>query len=351
MKAAAYASLDDALEVLSVHGPDLRNGLTSHAPMAAEALCAMGRPDAVMPWVETYRRGMLPRPPARERIVPTAWRAALGQEHRVADWSALFEEELREAPWRDVLARWVGRLAPGMCAAATHGVIRVGHAARGLADAESPPRLRELADALGYWAATYQELPASPRAAERTWNPHDAIGKVTVVPPERRRFSGTITSSLAALGDSPEFVPVIGLLDVSGDAPALVSALTETFAEVYLANARDLLTTLVFVHGVTSVAAVRSILPHLDETTARAALRFAWQAGCGLYATFGMRPAPAGAIEPPGEDGDALVGMAIANGDEHAIKFTEACLREHALDPSPAYLAAARHALDVLGRG
>jgi len=40
--------------------------------------------------------------------------------------------------------------------------------------------------------------------------------------------------------------------------------------------------------------------------------------------------------------------MAIANGDEHAIKFTEACLREHELTPSPAYLAAARHAIGVL---
>jgi len=40
--------------------------------------------------------------------------------------------------------------------------------------------------------------------------------------------------------------------------------------------------------------------------------------------------------------------MAVAHGDEHAIKFTETCLRHHALNPSPAYLAAARNALDML---
>lgn len=40
--------------------------------------------------------------------------------------------------------------------------------------------------------------------------------------------------------------------------------------------------------------------------------------------------------------------MAIANGDEHATKFTEACLRECDLNPSPAYPAAARHAIGVL---
>jgi hypothetical protein len=58
---ASYAAMDDALERLAACGPALRNGLTNHAPMAVEALGAMGRPDAVGPWVERYSRGMLPR--------------------------------------------------------------------------------------------------------------------------------------------------------------------------------------------------------------------------------------------------------------------------------------------------
>ena len=40
---------------------------------------------------------------------------------------------------------------------------------------------------------------------------------------------------------------------------------------------------------------------------------------------------------------------ALATGDEHAIKFTEACLREHALNPKPVYLAAARAAVGSFG--
>ena len=87
--------------------------MTSHAPMAAEALCAMGRPEAVLPWVERYRKGMLPRPQTRERIDRAAWRSALGREERDADWVAFFAGELQEAPWGEVLDRWVGRLAPG----------------------------------------------------------------------------------------------------------------------------------------------------------------------------------------------------------------------------------------------
>jgi hypothetical protein len=181
-------------------------------------------------------------------------------------------------------------------------------------------------------------------------NARDAITKVAVVPLDRRRFSGTITSSLDALSEFPDFAPVIGLLDVGSDASRLVPELTDVFARVYLANTHDILTAIVFIHGVTSVAALGNMLPYLTDTTARTALRFAWQASCGLYAAFGSRPSPAGHIEPPREDADTLVDMAIAHGDEHAIKFTAACLQQHALNPSPAYLAAARNAIDVLPR-
>ena len=44
----SHTSVDEALAILSAYGPDLSNGLTNHTPMAAEALRAMGRPDAVM---------------------------------------------------------------------------------------------------------------------------------------------------------------------------------------------------------------------------------------------------------------------------------------------------------------
>jgi len=348
VRPASYTSLDEALEILSAHGPELRNGLTSHAPMAAEALCAMGRPEAVLPWLEAYRKNLSPRPSARERIGREGWRSALARPERFADWSAFFAEELREAPWREVLGRWAGRLAPGICADATHGVIRVGHAARSLAERESPLRLAELADGLAGWAAGYQELPTRERPGVAPMHPRDAIARVALVPPGRRRFSGTIVSSLEALGDFPDFAPAIGLLDVGGDPARRVWELAEVFARVYLANARDELRAIVFVHGVTSVAALASLLPLLDDGSARAALRFAWQAGCALYASFGSGPPAAGAIEAPREDVDTLVDMAIAHGDEHAIKFTEACLRAHAHQPSPALPAAARHALDAL---
>lgn len=343
-----YDVLDEALDMLSDCGPDLRNGNTSHAPMAAEALCALDRADAVRAWVERYRRDILPRPAARERIAPEHWRAALAQPERFADWSALFGESLREAPWRAVLDQWVDRLAPGVCAAATHGIIRVGHAARGLADAETPRRLAELADALASWTTTYQELSTATHGASPARTPDAALAQVALVPAEQRRFSGTIVSSLYALNDFPPFAPVIRLLDVSGDPAELAHQLTDVFAQVYIANAHDFLTSIVLVHGVTSLAALGNVVPHVRDDTARRALAYGWQAACGLYAAFGSRATPAGEIETPAVDRDMLIDMAVRHGDDHAIKFTEACLHQHAARPSAAFLTAARHALDTL---
>lgn len=345
---ADYRAMDDALELLSVYGPDLTNGLTSHAPMVAEALAALGRPDAVLPWLASRRDTFLPRPTGREPIAPARWREALGRYERVGDWNDLFARELAEAPWRDVLARWTARLMPGLCASAAHGVIRVGHAARSLVDAETPRRLRELGDALGMWAAAYQVLPAAP-AVGPTLPAADALGSVVVVPASQRVFAGTIVSSLEALDGHAPFADAIGLLAVDDDPAVTLSDLSETFARVVLGNARDFLSTIVFVHAVTDVTAVRALLPVLPPDVARAATRYAWQTSAALWAAFATAPAVAGDVEPPTESAQTLVDMAVANGDDHAIKFTEACLREHARRPSPVYLTAIRRALKLLG--
>jgi hypothetical protein len=343
-----YASLDEALELLAPYGIALKNGNSNHAPMVAEALCALGRPEAVMPWIARYRERMLPRPAAGDRIGREDWLAALGDRKRFADWSAFFREELREAPWREVLDCWVERLASGFCAAATHGVIRVGHAARGLAAEETPQRLSELADAFASWTTTYQELPAHGLTANGTLRPGEAITRVVVVPPDRRNQVGNIAASLAALDDMPEFAPSLGLIDTSGELAPLVAELTEVFARVYLANAHDIRTTIAFIHGVTSPAALGNIARVTSERTARGTLRYAWQSGCSLYACYGGATAAIDRVDPRDEDADEVTDRAVAHGDEHVIKFTEACLSRHALGPSPVYLAAACHVLGMI---
>jgi Questin oxidase-like len=350
MQVPSYGSLDDALEILAGSGIELKNGNSNHAPMVAEALCAMGRPEAVMPWIARYRERLMPRPAAGNTIRGEDWRRTLGERDRFTDWAAFLREELQEASWCEVLDCWATRLAPGFSGAATHGVIRVGHAARSLHAVQTPARLRELADALASWAVTYQELPSDHHAANDAMAPHQAIARAAVIPQHQRRNLGNITASLAMLDDFPEFASTIGLLDVSGDIDRLLAELTEVFALVYLANARDVRTTIVFIHGVTSLAALGNIIPQVSDGAARLMLRYAWQSACALYACFGSGTAMAENFEPCRAGEAGLSDHAVANGDEHVIKFTEACLRRHSIRPSPAYLAAIGRVLDMIPR-
>jgi hypothetical protein len=349
MPIASYEPLDEALDRLSSYGPELANGNFNHAPMVAEALCALGRPEAVLPWIERYRPRIVPRAAAGETIDAWGWRGEFGRRERFAAWSGFFIEALDADDWRAVLDLWLARLAPGVSAAATHGAIRVGHAVRGLAERETPPRRRELADALASWAASYAELPAAAGGVERSFPPRAAILRVAVVPPEQRR-PGNIAAALARLAEFPDFAPAIGLAALDGDVAERLAELTELFARVYLANARNIPTVIAFIHGVTSLAAVGNITPHVGDETARMLLRFGWQAGCGLYAAFGGDAAFATEIAAVEADSEGLIDRAVANGDEHVIKFAEACLGRHDATRSPAYPACVAHALSVIAR-
>ena len=349
---ADYSVLDETLEIMAPMGPDLSNGFSNHAPMAIEAMCAMRRPDAVMPWFERYRGSLAPRRARVARLTNDNWRAALADHRRTEDWFEFFRNELQERPWPALLDTWAARLAPGLMASATHGVIRTGHATRAIALEDTPARRRELADGLAYWAAEYMPLPAERQQPERAM-PSDAIARVQMIPSTMRSATlGAFTDALARLDSFEPFKHTLDAVDPSGDAGAFLSDLTATFARVFLANARDTYTTIAFVHAVTGPSALRPLLPHLSDTTVRDALAYAWQTAAAMYATFGTRADLAG-IDPAEKkvwNDDELIERAIACGDEHAIKFTEVCLREHALNPEPVYLAAADHAINMLSR-
>jgi hypothetical protein len=339
-------AIEDALALLAQTGPEYAGGLANHGPMAAEALVALGRPESVVPWVEGYRRRLRPHPDETRPIEPGEWREALGDDGRVGDWIAFFDRALREQAWTAILETWMPRLAPGVIAAAFHGVIRTAHAARSLDARETKARTRELAEGLGYWAATYRTLPESPDRRTGRLLPSRAIGEVATLPQEQRVGAGHITKRLGPLADFPSFAGVADLVDTSAGATRFLSDLTETFAGVYRASVPPG-GVITYVHAVTGPSAIRLLLPHLAPDSGRALLRYAWQGAAALYAAHGGRPpAPAGA--GAATDRHELVDRAVATGDEHAIKFTEACLREHALNPKPVYLSAARDAVERL---
>jgi hypothetical protein len=263
----------------------------------------------------------------------------------VIDWTEFFNRELKEAAWPRVLQEWVGALVPGMAAAAAHGLIRTGHAVRSLSAKETELRRGELAAGLGYWAAYYQPLPEAQNAPVKRLKPAEAINSVPLLPPEKL-LPGSIMAGLRSLDNFPPFATTADLVAVTGDAGRFLSELTELFAAVYLkkVNRRN---ELMLVHTVTAATALRTLAPYLAPASAGKALRYGWQVAAGLYSISGDGPSR----RPPEEKEikrDELIDRAVRAQDEHAIKFTEACLREYQLNPKQIYLQAAWDAVERL---
>jgi len=339
--------LNESLHRLARTGPEFGGGLSNHGPMAAEALVGMGRADQVQHWVDGYIARLDDAPRPSGRITDDTWRGALGEARRVADWEAYLAAQLADEPWRDVLARWWPRLVPGLAAAATHGIIRTSHAARGLAShpSASPERTGELARGLAYWAATYLELPGARRPQGRL-APAAAVDGLPRGGTSPAR--GLITQVLPAeLAGNTELPHAMAALRAPRDVQADLLELAAGFAGQFLAYGHR--APIGLLHAVTAPTAARSVLPLLPPEAAADTYDRLWQVGAALVSVYSSgttrRPVPGG-LPPAADD---LADRAVATGDEHAIKLTEACLRLHAERPDPLLLHAAAHASELLG--
>jgi hypothetical protein len=334
--------LDGTYDRLSLTGPEFGGGLSNHGPMAAEALLRLGREEAIEPWVTGYLKGLEDAPTARSPITDADWREALGNIRRIADWEAYLGTQLQEARWRVVLERWWTRLLPGIAAGSTHGVIRTAHAVRALGDGETPERLAELARGLAYWAARFTVIPGRPQTAGTS----SLDVALAAVPLLVGGPSGLITTRLAALDRVDGFAEAVVALEPPVDVPAALDALTAAFAGAYLRRGHA--EPIPYIHGVTAPAAVRLVLPYLPTSQWRPSYDAIWQVAAAIQAAYGdgpQRPLPGGDADA---DRDRLIDRAVDTGDEHAIKFTEACLRQHRLLPDPIFLFAAGDVVERL---
>lgn len=349
--------LDRALADLQSFEPRCRHGLSTHAPMAAEALAALDSAERIAPWIESYGGPARELPQPAAAIAAEHWRAALGpdrqassweaQNPRYGDWVRFFQGQLSAGPWREVLDLWAGRLAPGLSGAATHGLIRTGHAARALARRDNAVRRGELARGLAYWASSYEEIPA--RAPQH--QVADYAAALALVPTYWQAYGRdpkgpNIVAGLRDAARLDGLAAAKDLVPVPAEPAAALSELTALFARIYLEQGRER-HTIAFVHAVTAPCALRKLLPHLRPETARAALPYAWQAAAAVYAAYARPGAP---LEPPrpGAAPAQLAAAAAHHEADHAIKFTEAVLAEYALRPDSVYLAAAADVLERL---
>lgn len=350
MPALSYSdAVNDALERMDDLGFERgeKVDFANHGPMGAEAVAVLGHHDEVAEWVRRYRM-VAPHhepPAARFRLDPADeadWRPALGDFERVGDWESLFAAELAEWPWRAVLARWWPRLLPGLFAGLTHGVIRTAHAVRGISATDEPSalQLRELARGMAYWAGRFTGLPGSARFSGE-YGVADVIRALPRGSADDN--SGPPAARLRALGHDADYLASLHSL-APGRTQWLLSEMTTEFAGVYLAHPE--LFPVPLIHAVTAPAAVRLVLPHLPDELHEPSVGALWQVHVALLRAFTHdhgteQTARAQATQTEIPTFEELSARAVEHGDEHVIKFTEACLREYALRPDPRYPAAA----------
>lgn len=348
----------EAYARLRRYGPEFggddegNHGLTNHGPMAVEVLVRRGLDVDVDRWLDRYVRRLDDLPAATRPITPSTWRAALGDHHRLADWTSWFTGQLRGRPWPEVLTTWWPRLLPGIVAGSTHGVIRVGHAVRALRAA--PPgtpddsAVCELAHGLAFWAARYRPLPgaATPAGYRRT---ADALAEV----PRLEDQSGLLAHRLDRLAGTagwPESLRALRPAD--GDVPARVAGLVDAATRAYLTHGHG--APVLLVHTATAPNAVLHTLPALPERLWPASFDAAWAAAAAVTATYAPRsalpsseaPAPLRADDPVTE----ALHRAADHGDEHVIKFADTAVEAYERTQDPDMLTATLHAADLIAR-
>lgn len=338
-------------------------GFTSHAPMATETLVALGYHQEAIAWLDRYMSSV-PHAPRPERTAwpidpndEASWCEALGDHDRLADWVAMFDEELENESWSDVLARWWPRLVPGFLAGLTHGLIRTAHASRVLAGESNPSQRlrRELARGLGYLAARNSPLPGRP-SLQGALGVREAIAGLPEVHPREvlgagveRRSGGRHVTDEGLEG----FADAVNTLAAPADVDQALLDLTHETAGLLRNRAaadQTPIRMIAAIHSLTAPAAARMLLPHLPSEQRLPTYAFVWQVVAALSAAFTAHlPVPQRHDEhrePLSEP--ELQGRALEHGGAHAIKFTEACLREHRASGDPVYLFAAEEIVPVM---
>jgi hypothetical protein len=341
--AASAGELDEAYERLHATGPEFEGYLSNHGPMASEALVQMGLARQVHRWLDGYTDRLEPRPRGGTRIRPPDVADALGDGRRLGDWLDYFENEVTERAWREVLIEWWPRLLPGSLASATHALIRTGHAIRALQAAETPPRVAELGQALGYWAARYQPVPGVAPLSGRL-APADALAAVPRVSPQ----SGGVAERIPRLADTAGWSEASAALRPPVEpeqVPAALAALTDAAVLRYLTHGHG--DPVLLVHTATAPNAALQVIRELPTDQWLPTHAAVWRAAAALTAGFAPPDPWTGPAPAPAESAEQAAQAALESGDEHVIKFTETALRAEARGVLDARTAAA-HALDIM---
>jgi hypothetical protein len=300
-----------ALVSLAHTSPEYGTALTDHAAMAVEALERLD-PSAIEPFFARYSLRL--RPIDRE------------PDPALRSFSASVAELERRIHHRgatEVLAERAPALAEGVAGAAFHGLLRVAHAARGLARDDHPARRAELARALAYSSLRSAVLPYRPGPSPRgSLSLSQALASLAPSPDALERRPGLITPTLLARAAAHHTLGAVSAqLRRDGAAVSRAIELRREAALLLCCGEHDTDVTFTLLHAVTGSDAALTLARLLPAEQGRALVDEA------SHALLAMRVAFVGALDRPIAKAAPWVELrarAVASLDDHAIKLAAA---------------------------
>jgi hypothetical protein len=302
----------------AIYDPEYSGGLCNHLPMALIALDQMG---ATPSQLNDYQRGHISwlekLPASRGTFAPGAWPFRKGNPKAFAELRADFQRRIAEQGWEQVLRATLPDLAPGLSAAAFHGMIRT---AMGVTARHEG----EIASGLAYWAAHWQRLGLPERdAAPRGGDPAELLSALRADP----RFATPaelpelIDENLLVISRLKGFSEVLHWPDFESIG---IRDLALAAAQIYGASGN-----FTALHLVTGAQAAAVLLPYVE--TPQILLPWLWQAMAAAYIAIGRPLLPSAdtltiwrnATVPAWQE---ILQRALGENDEHAVKLIYSAL-------------------------
>lgn len=307
-------------------------GTVNHLPMALLALSRLGASDERLAeffrWWEENRA--LPRRDGP--AIEGDWCRHIGDTAAFAALSDRFRRGIAERGADTVVAAVFPAVAPGVAAAAFHGLIRLAYGIDAGHQGEIAAGLAALVarcDDLGLdFAGTRPAAPVEAALGRLA----DALGAA--------EFAGNgISGRMQAAAADRRFRAAFSLPPL---APGLLDAVARAAIALYWQTAN-----FTVLHMVTATHAARIVFDRFPDLADDIALRAFWGAVCAAYASVGAPPVTEAVplSEPlPWRD---IVGKAVAGNDDHVIKMTYTCRCESGRTGNPLYRAAAARLVTI----
>jgi hypothetical protein len=332
--------MQDALSEARGYSAEFGEDLSNHAAMAMLAQRRLGGTEAdLRRFLDAYAITNPLRPMAASPILITreTWRDHLGTRAAESAYRAFFSAELSRVGDATTLIRaYLPDLLPGIAASALHALMRLAYAV------DSDDRA-EVAEALGYWCATFLPLGEGVGSAPITAEPAEVLLRIAATPSLRAMTfdDGLLWHAMRETAAMPDFAPVHDWLEIGPD----------TLGRIARDSLHVMAATMEFcaLHAVTGTHWLRMLMPVLAPADQARAIRYFWQAIASVYPKMEF-PLPLIAAEAarqralPAPSWEAIAAAAVASNDEHDISlvWSSRCEEQHWGDPLYRIIAARR---------